>query len=1101
MSQSKPVIFLAFANDEANYLRNLREETRVLLEILAPAEKSGLIEVVHRTNCTAKDIFDIFQDEKYCDRIAIFHYAGHANSYQLLLESVSGENAPANADGLAEFLAQQNGLHLVFLNGCLTVGHAQGLLDAGIPTVIATTMNVGDQDCREFASVFYRGLTRGAGDASIGRSFKEAEGAFLAKSNQDSDKRGLSFGTEGTDSVANQSQWVFRFIDPPAENWSLRRSLKELTLAQWHRSLAALPIQFRSNNSLRESVVESPLWDDWTDFCSAANWKDKMRELILECEQHPRLVMQINRLLATEWSLDYWSIWSNLKPNAIVLGRDAQSIIDQIHREKDERRRNGLSELTDEKKQELKQAFAARDLADAIQKSPLFARCFLVLGSFGSGKSHMVSRVLSEAPNQSMLVALLNVDESVGDLDKWLLGYVEDKTGVEYENLDELNRIFVECDLKLLVVIDDLHRALRSNPRFLKQVTDWIRGSTRYERFSWLLTSQDSFFDLLLLEQNFWSTHSAYRTGLAGWISLDLLNRELGEETGVAIVEKSNGNSDFIDAVFANEELQRRIASPLMAWLYLDLVAEQKDHNIASLNTTSFYVRQWVEILKNRPIDRINEGQLKDACKRIAAEVVDTRSLYPSSEKLLSKGSPRQNWEDSPFGILEEMGLIRRRKDESNDLSSDSTVELRFENLWNRWIANEVRISVQESKGRRLLGKLTKWFGKFQIEFVREGVWEFLLLESNAERAKEQSRYGLSELAQDGWEWGLKEPSLPKSAVFFASVQSSKSIRETVLTRFLKLRPKLSDRELFSLCYFVQDGGDLSPIERIRAFRGLHPQLSQSVLISYYCHVVEQVLDTVEDSATLVTALHELAECFCLNHPPGDLLDQDISIDFLPTERIANCAFETLLRLQEASLEPLIETVRGYIDHEWGNGVGSNNFMQWENIPKNQSWFLHDWMAEQLCDHVLKYSGPKSAFNQLLGLGWYDGTDKDAILRIRSQPDLEKNNIDFHIRALKCKQKQANLAFGRWYRRASHGFESFDLEQSEFVQLCTDIFHLEVDGRPLPPTFKRAAFFMVKHTVPRYFGQPTAPRVHQCFHGLIEEMRRDDELNDLMREL
>ena len=86
----KPVIFLAFANDRddtVGYLRNLPDEARRLRESLEPAAQSDLCEVVVRPNSTAGDIFKVFQDPKYRNRIAILHYGGHANGYQLLLES------------------------------------------------------------------------------------------------------------------------------------------------------------------------------------------------------------------------------------------------------------------------------------------------------------------------------------------------------------------------------------------------------------------------------------------------------------------------------------------------------------------------------------------------------------------------------------------------------------------------------------------------------------------------------------------------------------------------------------------------------------------------------------------------------------------------------------------------------------------------------------------------------------------------------------------------------------------------------------------------------------------------------------------------------
>jgi hypothetical protein len=92
----KPIIFLAFANDRddrARYLRNLAEEARRLREALAPAERAGLCQVVVRQNATVREIFDVFQDAQTRNRVAVFHYGGHADSYRLLFEDAAGEPA------------------------------------------------------------------------------------------------------------------------------------------------------------------------------------------------------------------------------------------------------------------------------------------------------------------------------------------------------------------------------------------------------------------------------------------------------------------------------------------------------------------------------------------------------------------------------------------------------------------------------------------------------------------------------------------------------------------------------------------------------------------------------------------------------------------------------------------------------------------------------------------------------------------------------------------------------------------------------------------------------------------------------------------------
>ncbi|MCB0260053.1 MAG: hypothetical protein KDE62_10105, partial [Calditrichaeota bacterium] len=98
-----PVIFLAFANDRRDYLYNLTEEQNGIRNALRSAERNGLCEVVYETDTDIDKIFRTF--DEYQDRIAIFHYGGHAEDYSLLLKAASGERQYARSEGLMAFLA------------------------------------------------------------------------------------------------------------------------------------------------------------------------------------------------------------------------------------------------------------------------------------------------------------------------------------------------------------------------------------------------------------------------------------------------------------------------------------------------------------------------------------------------------------------------------------------------------------------------------------------------------------------------------------------------------------------------------------------------------------------------------------------------------------------------------------------------------------------------------------------------------------------------------------------------------------------------------------------------------------------------------------
>lgn len=158
---SKPIFFLAFANDRqdnARYLRNLPRELDEIRKALDRAVLQGKCEVIFEANATIDEILNIFQDSRYKDRIAVFHFGGHADGYQLLLEDIEGKPAVAGGAGLVSFLARRSSLQMVFLNGCATQQQAEELIKEGIPTVISTSSAIQDEIATQLASRFYHAL-------------------------------------------------------------------------------------------------------------------------------------------------------------------------------------------------------------------------------------------------------------------------------------------------------------------------------------------------------------------------------------------------------------------------------------------------------------------------------------------------------------------------------------------------------------------------------------------------------------------------------------------------------------------------------------------------------------------------------------------------------------------------------------------------------------------------------------------------------------------------------------------------------------------------------------------------------------------------------
>jgi hypothetical protein len=170
----KPVIVLAYSNDHDAYLDMVVRERKNVYNTLRPYHDKDYIQVEKAEHTSIDDFFEIFG--RYQNRVAIFHYGGHASGSGLQLEGAGGAVETASAGGLAQLMGQQKNLQLVFLNGCATRGQVEALLEAGVKAVIATAVAINDVKATEFAEQFYRAL---AGQASIEKAFNTAK-SFIA---------------------------------------------------------------------------------------------------------------------------------------------------------------------------------------------------------------------------------------------------------------------------------------------------------------------------------------------------------------------------------------------------------------------------------------------------------------------------------------------------------------------------------------------------------------------------------------------------------------------------------------------------------------------------------------------------------------------------------------------------------------------------------------------------------------------------------------------------------------------------------------------------------------------------------------------------------
>ncbi len=168
-----PHLLFTYANDQQGahgYLRALARERKAVKAALDLAEQMGLCKREFIDDASAGDIISAFQ--RHEGEVVLFHYGGHAGSFDLLLQDSEGSgNQTAGGEGLISFLGRQRGLQVVLLNGCHTEQLAEGLIAAGVPLVIGTGQEIVDQVATRWAARFYQGLGVGL---SVQRAFDDA---------------------------------------------------------------------------------------------------------------------------------------------------------------------------------------------------------------------------------------------------------------------------------------------------------------------------------------------------------------------------------------------------------------------------------------------------------------------------------------------------------------------------------------------------------------------------------------------------------------------------------------------------------------------------------------------------------------------------------------------------------------------------------------------------------------------------------------------------------------------------------------------------------------------------------------------------------------
>lgn len=227
----RPKILLAFANtsDPTRSLPKLDEERRNIENVLMDNPHCETFPMIEARLNKIESFFKKFRDD-----IKVFHFAGHGGGEFIELEArEEGQLKTAFAQGLAKFMGNFKGLHLVFLNACATESQIRIFHKVGIKAVIATSKPINDSVACDFASLFYENLHQGS---TIQEAFEYATTQLKSRHKvKDYYKRSLEFEEMLEEDLDPRHPYLLRLSAdaPEAAQATLSSWAEEMQATYW----------------------------------------------------------------------------------------------------------------------------------------------------------------------------------------------------------------------------------------------------------------------------------------------------------------------------------------------------------------------------------------------------------------------------------------------------------------------------------------------------------------------------------------------------------------------------------------------------------------------------------------------------------------------------------------------------------------------------------------------------------------------------------------------------------------------------------------------------------------------------------------------------
>ena len=469
----------------------------------------------------------------------------------------------------------------------------------------------------------------------------------------------------------------------------------------------------RGSLSGHTNILPSPVLRSWSSFIKEKAWHEVVQrdlkgitELAKDLDRlselrrrTTELASRIERGDQTGRLLNYHTILTELDKTitntdistAEVLLAEFRNQVDAAHEST-----NHPYPFAEEKLQQTKSLLREMRIMKESRKQHSFRKCFPIVGSLGSGRTHFVTSLLGSTPyssatqplqtdddwceNHDFLVLLLD-QTSTKSLEETILDGINRASGLQWRSLDEFDRFLsgrsVEKDsvpkIRLCIAIDDLQRWLLNRSKItngLDELTQFIEAHTYLSSFFWIFTLQDTSYSQVSGLNSLLRHYSYFQTDIqpqvardfgnppetqetkdshfSGWLALDDLNRT--EEFGLKLIEaglrRVNASLPAPDLLRQNAAVLRNLIKPFVACVLLDMHSQGRIdlQRLATLSYMNFVSEFW-EKRKNEFIneyDRLRSDDFKginyddssQALKLVAETLSQTGEFNPLQKDL-----------------------------------------------------------------------------------------------------------------------------------------------------------------------------------------------------------------------------------------------------------------------------------------------------------------------------------------------------------------------------------------------------------------------------------------------------------------------------------